>query len=80
MVEKIVFTLSDGKEVDFDFSKVTRKEYRALFDASQSNEAGDEVVSRITGLTIEQLDNMPQLDWARLIREIVRRANNPDPT
>jgi hypothetical protein len=80
MAEKIIFTLSDGKEVNFDFSKVTRKEYRALFDASQSNEAGDEVVSRITGLTVEQLDNMIQLDWARLIREIVRRANNPDPT
>jgi hypothetical protein len=80
MAEKIIFTLSDGKEVDFDFSKVSRKEYQALFKTSQSDAAGDEVVSRITGLTIEQLDNMSQLDWARLIREMTRRAYNPDPT
>ena len=72
--------LLDGTEVKFDFSRVTRKEYRLMWDTSQSEEEGDATVSKITGLSTEQLDNLPQLDWVRLVREIALRANRPDPT
>jgi hypothetical protein len=72
------FALSDGTEVNFDFSKITRKEYRAIFDPTQSNKEGDATVTKITGLT--DLDELNQLDWSRLLREIATRANRPDPT
>ena len=78
MTDSPVFTLA-GREINFDFSKITRLEYRRLFDASQPKEEGDETVTRITGLTGEELDAMPQWDWVRLIREISIRANRPDP-
>lgn len=82
MVEeaKDVFTLSDGTEVKFDFSKVTRKEYRSIFDPSQVDNEGDAVITKITGLTLEKLDNITQHDWARILREISLRAFRPDPT
>jgi hypothetical protein len=80
MTEKDVFTLSDGTEVRFDFSKVTRKEYRAIFDPSQPENDGDVVVTKITGLALETLDNISQLEWVRILREISLRAFRLDPT
>lgn len=79
MAETPVFTLS-GKEVSFDFSDVTRREYRRMFDVTQPKAEGDATVTKITGLTSDELDDMPQWDWVRLIREISLRANRPDPT
>jgi hypothetical protein len=78
MADKKIFTLSDGTEVNFDFSKVTRTEYRSIFDPKQPSEDGDAVISKITGLT--DLGKLTQQDWARLVQEIVTRANRPDPT
>jgi hypothetical protein len=80
MTENKPFTLSDGTEVKFDFSHVTRKDFRSLFSMSQSAEDGDAMVSKITGLTVEKLDGLLQHDWARIVQEILRRGNRPDPT
>lgn len=74
-----VFTLSDGTEVSFDFSELTRREFNAMFDPAQTLKDGDATITKITGLTAEQLDNMLKWDSVRLIREIILRANRPDP-
>jgi hypothetical protein len=79
MAEKKPFILSDGTEVKFDFSKVTRKEFRAMFSVNQSDEEGDAIVTKITGVAREALDNLNQLDWARIVQEILRLGNRPDP-
>ena len=79
MSDPNVFTLSDGTEVKFDFSGITRKEFREMFSVSQSNPDGDATVTKITGLTSETLDGLTQKEWIGLVREIVLRGNRPDP-
>jgi len=78
--EKNSLTLSDGKEIDFDFSHVTRREFRELFGRTQSEEEGDRTISKITGLSSEYLADILQLDWARIVQEILLRGNRPNPT
>ena len=59
--------LSDGREVTFDFKKVTHKEHRSLFDNEQSAENESTVIGKSCGFTAEEIDNLSQEDWRRLI-------------
>jgi hypothetical protein len=79
MSENKIFTLSTGREINFDFSDITRKEFRKMFEVNQPTKEGDESVFKITGLTSEEQDNLNQLDWVSLVREIIVRANRPNP-
>lgn len=59
-------TLSDGREVTVDLSKITIKEHRSLFDAADKQENEDRLLSRVCGMSLEDFQNLPAIDWKLL--------------
>lgn len=70
-------TLSDGREITFDFSKLSLKEYRSLFDKDQTPEKEDEVIARVCGLTTEEYTSLSYQDWKKLLRSFFERSREP---
>lgn len=60
---KLSVTLSDGREVIVDLSKITIKEHRSLFSADNKQENEDRLLSHVCGLKVEEFQNLPTWDW-----------------
>ncbi len=71
------FTLSDGREIDIDLSQLTIKEWRSLRDPAQPDEEEFALISRVTGLKVEDVENIKQPDYQLLISALVARSVNP---
>lgn len=69
--------LSDGREITFDMSKVSLREYRAIFDKDQPQEEEDALISRASGLTVDEYLNLPYPEWRKLIMAFFAVARNP---
>ena len=69
--------LSTGRAVNFDLSKLTIAEYRALFDKKQSSAEEDAIMSKVSGLTVEEIGNLSYIDWKRFIMRFFARAREP---
>jgi hypothetical protein len=71
------FKLSDGREVAIDLGKITIKEWKSLFNPAQPDEDEFALISRITGLSVDDVENMKQPDYRLLMVELVARSLNP---
>lgn len=70
-------TLSDGREIEFDLSKLTIKEYRSLFDPSQPEEDEYGILGRVSGLSAEEIEELPLLEWKRFYGGFLKKAREP---
>ena len=70
-------TLSNGREITFDFSKLTLREYRQLFDKKQTPDEEDRIVSLVSGIPLEEYQDMTYLDWKRLLLAFFKRSREP---
>ena len=72
----VVFT--DGREVTLDLSKITREEYRTLFDPKQDRVKESEIIARVSGLTFDEVDGgLSMLDWKRLAAAFFKKCREP---
>ncbi len=69
--------LSNGREIVFDLLKVSQKEYRALFSNEQPDVEGDAIIGRACGLSAEEVADLPQPDYRRLVRAFFKKASEP---
>lgn len=69
MMKSKTVTLSDGREVTVDLSKITIQEHRTLFDAADKQENEDRLISRVCGLDLKDFQALPMCDW-KLITEV----------
>lgn len=69
--------LSNGREIDIDLHKITVKEWRDLVSDKGDQEQEDELTARICGLTVDEMLNLPQPDYRKLLQAIVRKAREP---
>ena len=72
-------TLSDGREIDFDFSDLTISEFRSIRDPYEPDYKSDELLARVSGLTVEEVENMKFLEFRRFIKRFYQVAYLPDP-
>ena len=70
-------TLSDGREITLDFTKLTLKEYRALFDKAQAVDDEDTIVARVCGIEIDEYQSLSYADWKRLLQAFFKRSREP---
>lgn len=70
-------TLSDGRDITFDLSAYTVREYRSLFNRDQAAEEGDEIVGRAAGLTVDEVGSLAHVDYKRLLTAFFKRASEP---
>ncbi len=67
-MNKKMVTLSDGREVTIDLSKITIAEHRSLFNAADKQENEDRLLSGVCGLALDKFQALPMCDW-KLITE-----------
>jgi hypothetical protein len=65
--------LSDGREIFIDLTKVTIQEWRDMFKPEQAEEAGDAVVAKVSGMTMDTLHELNVQDW-KLLSKIMFEA------
>ena len=69
--------LSDGREVTFNLMELTLSEYRSLFDKEQKTEDEDEILARVSGLSVEEYRKLLYPDWKRLTLALFQAFRNP---
>lgn len=70
-------TLSDGREITFDLMALSLAEFRALFDAKQPQAEADAILARVVGMTLEEYNALPYLEWRRMTVEFFKKSRNP---
>ena len=71
-------TLSDGRELSLDFSKVTTKEMRLALSAESTTEDTDAVLAKIAGVTYTELiEVISFLDYKVIGKAILDNVRNP---
>lgn len=76
-------TLSDGREITFDLTKLTMREYAGLFSAAQSVDQDAEIIARVCGMTIEDYHAMQNsetltlYDWKYLHAAFFKKCREP---
>jgi len=69
--------LSDGKQVVFDLKKMSRQEYRDLHNPAYTDDNDDVLLSKVTGIEVEELRGMNMEDYSRLIWQLIRKVQTP---
>ena len=61
----------------FDFTKITIREYRSLFETSQKPEDGDAIVAKVTGMSVDEIQSLSYDEYKRLTKEFFDAARKP---
>jgi len=70
-------TLSDGKVVKLDLSKITFGEWRKFFSLRGNTSQDDAFIQKITGLDTQAQENLLRDDYRRVVTEIIKQGNQP---
>lgn len=70
-------TLRDGRVIVFDLYQVTRAEFVAVAGGKLTPEQDDALLARVSGLTVEEVQALPQPEWRRLALAFFRKAREP---
>jgi len=69
--------LSDGREINFDLSRITIREYRRLFDREQSEDEEFATLAKAAGISEEDVANLSYTDWRRFGQAFFAKAREP---
>ena len=72
-------TLSDGRKIDFDLSDLTIKEFRSIRDPYEPDYKADELLAKVSGLAVEEIENMKFRQFRLFIKQFYVVAYLPDP-
>jgi hypothetical protein len=71
------FVLKGGREIDFDLSKITLKEWQGLRNPTFSSKSDNDVIANITGLTVKEIEAFPFDEFRRLFTALVIKSQKP---
>ena len=71
------FEFTDGREIDFDLSKISIGEYKALFDRDQSDKDEYATLAKVSGVEAVDVEAMPLDDWKRFYKAFITKAIAP---
>jgi hypothetical protein len=67
----------DLNAIRVDMSRITVREYRALFDKNQPQAEEDSTIAKACGLTVDELLDLSQPDYRRLAKRFFDAAREP---
>lgn len=70
-------TLKSGKVISVDISDLTVAEWRKFTSALGTVKDENAVVMKCTGLELKEIDEMNYQEFRRVVRAIVKAANEP---
>ena len=68
--------LSDGREIFVDTTKIKRREWKEYVNSTNADD-DDELLSRLAGLSIQEVTDLHLLDWVKLRDGVFERIRNP---
>jgi hypothetical protein len=63
--------LTNGAEIDFDWSAISQKEWRALLANETDDELTDLIVGKLVGMTAEELGELSPVDFVLIKNGVV---------
>lgn len=75
--QKADFTLEDGTEITFDLHKLTRAEFKGLFDPSVPVADSEDAFARTAGITVEKLNALTVPEYKRLFDALLKKTREP---
>lgn len=64
--------LHDGREVEIDLYKVTRREFAHFGETATPEDEENAILAKATGLKAEEIANLPQPDFDQLVMAFYR--------
>lgn len=74
---KATVKLFSGKTVVIDFMKVTTQEWKSAVKVNTPEEEEYKILSKATGLPIEELGKLPQPDYRLIVDAFIRIGTQP---
>jgi hypothetical protein len=71
------FTLSNGKEITFDLTKLSHGQYKGLFDPKESDKKSDATIAGVAGLTVAELDALPHNEYRAFVQAFFKKCREP---
>ena len=69
--------LSNGREITVDIGRISVREYRALFNPEQKQDDEDSTLAKVAGLAVDELLDLAQPDYRRIITAMLADAKQP---
>ena len=69
--------LSDGKKITIDVSKITLGEWRGLFSGKGTLEQDDEILSKVSGIPVDEIESLFYQDYRRIVQAMLKAGNEP---
>jgi len=58
--------LSNGMQIEYDWSAITQKEWRILLDKETDVETNDLIVGKLVGMTADELAELNPIDYRKV--------------
>lgn len=71
------FQLADGRAITFDFSRLTVRQWRALFDPKQKLDEEDALIAGACGLSVDEYLDIPLPEWRKLVAAFFEAGKRP---
>lgn len=63
--------LRDGKTVTIDLGSISHLEFMRLMSSKDDDPEQARLLGKVAGMTADDIGNLPQSDWLRLVSSIV---------
>ena len=73
----VTVTLSDGRVLTVDLTKISIREYRRLYKSETTPDEEDVLLAPCFGLTLEEWQSLPFPDYKRATDAFSESARNP---
>ena len=72
-------TLKDGREINFDFEKITEEEYESMFSPKTGILDEKTWISTVGGLTVEEINKLSRKEYKKLAMAFYKAGGASDP-
>lgn len=69
--------LPDGREITFDLGAFSVSEWRKFVSGKATTAEDDAMLSKVSGLAVDEIQTLPYIDWRRLVKAFVRKTQEP---
>jgi len=67
-----------GKEIpNIDLRVINVSEWRGLFDTKQPDHEGDETLAKVSGMTVDEVRDLPLYDYRELFKVVLEKSRQP---
>jgi len=71
------FPISGKPIPEIDLRNISVTEWRSMFNGKQPERDGDKILSKVSGLTVEQIQALPLYDYRALFSAVLDKASKP---